>query len=200
VVRVQRELILRRPGDLPLGGRDGGVLPHGHSGARLGVARDLGPERLRRPQSHRGLRTAAERASLAQLQQRLAEPLVQGQRRVAGRVDPTSDAGIHLSQRDLVGCVDHRLQAGSARLLQVDGGRTPIELGAQHDLAREVEIPAVLENRTRGDLADARTGQPEAGDQAVEGGTQHVRVGGLGVRAVGAREGDPVAAEDADPS
>ena len=69
---------------------------------------------------------------------------------------------------------------------------------AQHALAHQVEVAAVLEHRAADDRAEPLARQVEAVDQAAERGGEHVLVGGVGVRAVGAGERDPVAAEDGD--
>src|SRR4029079_11407658 len=65
--------------------------------------------------------------------------------------------------------------------------------------AGEVAVARVLEDGAAGHLAEALAVEPIAVDQAVESGGQHVLVGGVRVGAVGAREGDPVAADDGDP-
>ena len=111
---------------------------------------------------------------------------------------PPAIAESCLAEGDLVGDEDRRLEAGAARLADVVGGRLGRELRAEHRLAGEVEVAAVLEDGARGDLAEALALEAEAGDEAVERGGQHVLVGGLRVGAVRARERDPVAAEDGD--
>ncbi|GAA2666457.1 hypothetical protein GCM10010428_19140 [Actinosynnema pretiosum subsp. pretiosum] len=57
----------------------------------------------------------------------------------------------------------------------------------------------MLEDRAADDLADALAREAEAGDQAVEGGGEHVLVRGSGVRAARSGERGAVAAEDGDP-
>ncbi|GAA4418890.1 hypothetical protein GCM10023148_17750 [Actinokineospora soli] len=58
----------------------------------------------------------------------------------------------------------------------------------------------MLEDRARGDLADPLALQPEAGDETVQGGREHVLVRRLRVGAVGPRERDAVPADDRDPA
>jgi hypothetical protein len=85
------------------------------------------------------------------LRQRPAQVLVEGDRRVGGRVDAAGDARVDLPERDLVRDEDRRLE-------------------------------------------------PEARDETVERGREHVLVRGLRVGAVRAGEGDAVAAQDGDPA
>ena len=87
-------------------------------------------------------------------------------------------------------------QAGAARLLDVVGRRPWREAGPKNDLAGEVEVATVLQHRACGDLTEALPLQTKASDQAVERRGQHVLVGGSGIGAAGAGEGDSVAAED----
>ena len=54
----------------------------------------------------------------------------------------------------------------------------------------------MLEHGAGDDLADALALEAEAPDETVDRGGEHVLVGGLGVRAIRAGEGDPVAADD----
>ena len=132
------------------------------------------------------------------LEQHAAQVLVDRDRRVAGRVDAARDAPLDLAERDLAADRERGLEAGVAGLLEVVGGGGVVERGAEHALAREVEVAAVLEHGAGDDLAGALALQAEARDEPVERGGEHVLVRGLGVRSVGAGEGDPVAAEDGD--
>ena len=111
---------------------------------------------------------------------------------------PPAIAESILAERDLVGDEDRRLEPGAAGLADVVGRGLGRELRAEHGLAGQVEVAAVLEHGAGGDLAEALAGEPEALDQAVERRGQHVLVGGLRVGAVRAGERDPVAAEDGD--
>ena len=108
---------------------------------------------------------------------------------------PPAIAGVDLPEGDLVRGQHDGLEPGAARLLDVVGGRGRRELRPEDGLAGEVEVAAVLEHRAGDDLADLLAGQPEPGDQAVEGGGEHVLVGRPGVRTAGAGERDPVAAD-----
>ena len=113
---------------------------------------------------------------------------------------PQAMPDVDLAEGDLVGDQDRRLQAGAAGLLDVVGGGLRGEPGAEHALAGEVAVAGVLEDGAAGDLAERLALQAEAVDEAVERGSEHVLVGGVRVDAVGAREGDAVAAEDGDPA
>src|SRR4029077_7274626 len=134
------------------------------------------------------------------LEQDLAQLLAYRDRGVRGGVGATRDADLDLAERDLVGDVDRRLEAGAARLLEVRGGRLRRKPGAEHGLSREVEVAAVLEHGTGHDLAEALALEAEAGGQPIEGGGQHLLVARGRVCRVRAGEGDPVATEDGDPS
>ena len=101
-------------------------------------------------------------------EQRLAQALAHGDRGVARAVDAAGDAGVDLAEGDLVGHEDRGLEAGAARLLDVVGRRRRVEPRAEHGLAGEVEVAAVLEHRTGDDLAEALPREAEAGDEPVE--------------------------------
>ena len=116
--------------------------------------------------------------------------------RVRRGVDAAGGARLVLAERDAVGHGDGRLQAGAAGLLQVVGGRVRRQRAAEHALAHQVEVAAVLEHRAADDGAEALALEVEAVDEAAERGGEHVLVGRVGVGAVGAGEGNPVAAED----
>ena len=88
------------------------------------------------------------------------------------------------------------LEAGAARLLDVVGRRGGRELRAQDALAGQVEVTRVLEDGAGHHLADLLALQPQAGDEPVEGGGEHVLVGRPGIGGVGAGERDPVPADD----
>ncbi len=111
-------------------------------------------------------------------------------------VDATSDTRLDLAEADLVGDEDRGLKAGSACLLNVVGGGLGSQAAAEHDLTGEVPVAAVLEHGTGDNLAEALALELVAIDQAIEGCRQHVAVAGIHVVAVGAIEGDSVAAED----
>ena len=200
LVRFEREGVLRLAGDAPLPGGDRRVLAHGESGPRLGVTRDLRPERLGGAQPGGRAQPPAERAGPVELQQRAPHVLVELQRRVRGGVHPAGDARLDLAERDLVGHRDRRLQAGAAGLLHVVGRGVRVQPRTEHALPGQVEVAGVLEHRTGDHLAEPLPGQPEPGHQAVQRGGEHVLIGRPGVPAVRARERDPVPADDRDPS
>src|SRR6185312_16096810 len=93
-----------------------------------------------------------------------------------------------------------RLQPGAAGLLHVVGGGLRGEAGAEHALTGQVAVAGVLQHGAAGDLAEGLAVEVEAVDQPVEGGGEHVLVGRVRVDAVGAREWDPVAADDGNPA
>ena len=124
--------------------RHRGVLAHREPGARLGVLRDLGHD-LPRPQPRQRARAARQRLRAVEVEQDVAQVLVDRDRRVRGGVDAARDPDVDLAERDLVGDRDHGLQARPARLLEVVGGRLGRELRAEHGLAREVAVARVLQ-------------------------------------------------------
>ncbi|GMA86806.1 hypothetical protein GCM10025868_20560 [Angustibacter aerolatus] len=148
-----------------------------------------------RAQPRQGPGPLADRPGPAQGEQGAPQVVVDGDGRVARAVDAARDAALDLAERDLVGDQHRGLEAGAAGLLDVVGGGPGREPRAQHRLPRQVEISAVLQHRSRCDLAHPLPGQPEARDQPVERGDQHVLVARLRVRAVGPGERDAVAPE-----
>ena len=186
-----------RAADLPFGRHHRAVLAHREPGARLLVAGDLGDQVLR-PEAGELPQLAGGRALAVGLEQRVAELLVEGDRGVGGGVGAAGDPGVDLAEGDLVGDQDRRLEPGAAGLLDVVGGGLGGEAGAEHRLAGQVAVVRVLEDGAAGDLAERLAGQPEAVDEPVEGGGEHVLVGRVRVLGVRAREGDPVAADDGD--
>jgi hypothetical protein len=93
------------------------------------------------------------RLCVVELEEDLAQVVVERDRGVGGGVDPAGNRRILLAERDLVRHLDHRLQAGAAGLTDVVGGGVVRQLRAEHALAGEVEVPAVLEHGASGDLA-----------------------------------------------
>src|SRR5690606_40343743 len=125
-----------------------------------------------------------------------AQVVVHGEGGVAGGVDAAGDGRVDLAERDLVGRVHDRLQAGAAGHLDVGGGRGRRELAAQHDLTGQVEVARVLQHGTGGDLTELLALQRVPAHQAVHGCGEHVLVGGVGVGAVRPRERDAVRSDD----
>ena len=197
LVALDRELVLLLAADLPFGRHDRAVLAHREAGARLLVAGDRRDD-VAGADLGQLLQFADGRALAVGLEQRLAQALVEGDRRVGGGVGAAGDAGVDLAEGDLVGDEDRRLQAGAAGLLDVVGGGLGGEAGAEHALAGQVAVARVLEDGAAGDLAERLALQAVAVDQPVERRGQHVLVAGVRVDAVGAGEGDPVAADDGD--
>ena len=139
-----------------------------------------------------------QRLRSVDVEQDLTQVLIDGDRRVRGGVHAARDPGVDLPQRDLVRDRDRRLQAGTAGLLDVVGRCLGRELGAEHGFAREVAVARMLQDGAGDDLAEPLALQREALDEPVERRGQHVEVGRVRVRPVGARERDPVAADDGD--
>ena len=75
---------------------------------------------------------AGQRLRAVEVEQDVAQVLVDRDRRVRGGVHAARDPDVDLPQRDLVGDRDHGLQARPARLLEVVGGRLGRQLGAEH--------------------------------------------------------------------
>src|SRR3546814_2752117 len=91
---------------------------------------------------------------------------------------------------------DQGLEAGATGDLHVHGGGARAQLGAQHDLADQVEVPGVLDHGATGNHAELLTLEPEALDEPVDGRGQHLLVGGFRIDSVRAGEGDAIAADD----
>ena len=157
--RGQRVLV--GPRDLPLQRRQRGVLPHRQTRPRLGVLRDRQPD-VPGPDLRQGGQLAHGVAGGVDLHQLLAQLVADGDGSVGGRVGAAGDADVDLAERDLVGDLDGRLEAGAAGLLDVGGGRLGREPGAEHALAGEVEVAGVLEHRTGHDLAQSLTLESES--------------------------------------
>ncbi len=71
---------------------------------------------------------------------------------------------------------------------------------AQHTLAHEIEVPAVLEHRPADHRVELFTGQTEPVHQTGQRRGEHVLIGRLGVGGVRPRERNPVSADDGDPA
>ena len=194
-VAVEGQLVLGLAGDLPLGRGERLVLAHGQAGARLARVRGIRGEVLG-PEPAEDLEPLRQRLGAVEVQEHLAQALADGDGGVRGGVHAAGDGRVDLAELDLVGQAEDGFQPGGAGLLQVVGRGLGGQRGAQHGFAGEVEVPGVLEHGAGGDFADALVLQPEPGDQPVQGGGQHVLVGGLGVGAAGPGEGNAVAAHD----
>jgi hypothetical protein len=130
------------------------------------------------------------------LEEDLAQLVADGQRRIRRGVGATGDAELDLAERDLVGHLDGRLDAGVAGLLDVGGRRLGREARAEHGLAGQVEVAAVLEHGAGDELTSTFAFESIPLHEAVEGRGQHVLVGHLRVDGVRASERDAVAADD----
>src|SRR5699024_10349126 len=191
------QLVLVLAGDTHLAGGDRGVLAHRQAGAGLRVLRLLRDQTLRadvaeQPEAVDGGLGRGE------LDARLAQVVVDGERRVRGGVDAAGDAGLDTAERDRVGDLHGGGQARAAGLLQVERRGRGVEDGADHRLAGEVEVTRVLEHGAGDDHAQGLALEVVPGREAVDGGGEHVLVGRVRVLAVRPREGDPVAADDGD--
>ena len=183
--------------DAELAGGDRGVLAHGQPGARLGVLRLLGHEALRADLAEQ-LEAVKVALGRGELDEGLAQVVVDRQRGVRGGVGAAGDAGLDTAERDRVGDLDGGGQAGTAGLLHVVGRGRRVEDGADDGLAGEVEVAGVLEHGAGDDGPEALALQVVAAGQPVDRRGEHVLVGGVRVLAVRAGEGDSVAADDGD--
>ena len=193
------EPVLGLAGDPPVARRGRHVLAHRQPGARL-----HGPRRHRhqvgRPQPGDHARPVDVAAGPPHLDEGLLQPLAHGKRGVTGGVGAGRDGAVDLAQGDLVGHEDRCLQAGGAGLLDVERRRRRGERRAEHRLAGEVVVVAVLEHRAAHDLTDLLPREPETVDQALQGSGEHVLVAHPRIRTVGSRERNPVAPEDRHPT
>ena len=190
-----RELVLILATDAPFLRRDGRVLSHRHTSARLGVPRSL-RDHLAGAELAYQRETPGQALGAIGLEQHPPQTFIESDRRIAGRVDAARDAPVDLAERDLVGDQDGRLQAGVACLLHVVGGGGGGESAPEHRLAREVEVASMLEHSPGHHLAGALALKAKPRDQAIQGGGQHVLVRRPRVRSIGSGKRDPVAAHD----
>src|SRR3954447_25839516 len=197
LVAAGGQLVLLLTRDAPLQRHLRRVLAHRQTGARLLVARDLRDD-LAGAHAGERLEASAGRARAVDVEEDLAQILVDGDRRVGGGVDAARDARVDLPERDLVRDQHDRLEAGATRLLDVVGRRVGGEAAPEHGLAREVAVARVLEHRSPDDLPEPLAVQRAAVGEAVEDDGEHVLVGRVGVRRVRAGEGDAVRADDGD--
>ena len=184
--------------DSHLLGGDRRVLPHRQTGARLAIGRNLHTDG--RGQRTDELEPFDVRLRTAQRHQRPTEVVAQPDRRVRRGVDTTCRCHLIAAGGDSVGGRDGGLEARPAGLLNVERRRVGRQRTAQHTLAHQVEIPAVLENRAADDHVQPRTVEVETIGEAGQYRGEHVGVRRLGVGAIGTRERDSVAAEDGDPA
>ncbi|MCY1542758.1 hypothetical protein D9M68_785220 [compost metagenome] len=132
------------------------------------------------------------------MQENLAQPFVDPDRRIGGGVHAAGDAALDLPQGNLVGHQQRRFQARAAGLLQVVGRRFRSQARAEHAFAGQVEVARMLEHRPGDHFTQALAMQVEALYQAFQGTGQHLLVAGRGVNAIGASEGNTVTANDGD--
>ena len=181
------QLVLVDALDAHLLGGDGRVLAHRQPGARLAVGRDLDAER--RGQLADQLEPVDVRLGPAQPEQHAAQVVAERDRRVGGGVHTArgrrrrSDPARCRWPRRWCAC-----RPGAAGLLQVEGGGVRRQRAAEHAFAHQVEVAAVLEHRAADHRAEPLALEIEAVDQPAERGGEHVLVGRVGVRAVGACE------------
>src|SRR5262249_40579156 len=158
------KLILFGAADPPLGGHDRAVLTHRKTGTRLGVTGYLGHD-LSWTNPCEQLHPPAGRGRAIEVEQDLAQFLVERERSGGGGVVPRGAPGVDLAQCALLGHRDRRLETGPARLLDVIRGRLWCEACAEHGFAGEVAVAGMLEDRAGNDLAEALALEVEAIDQ-----------------------------------
>ena len=192
----ERELVLLVAADPPLGRHDRGVLAHRQAGA--GARRCAGSRG--RSAAGAACDSARARAALDLLRLRSSRMLRRSSLSARGASEVVSTPpAIPLSicpSAILLATSDRGLEPGRARLLNVVGGRLRRQSRAEHRLAGQVEVAAVLEDRAGDHFAEHLALEIEPRHERVERRSQHVLVGRLRVGAVLAREGDPTAAED----
>ena len=142
------------------------------------------------------LQAVLEGLGPVEVEQDVAELVVDRDRRVGRGVHATRDAGVDLAEGDLVGDQDRRLETGAAGLLDVVRRGRRGELGAEDDLADEVPVAGVLEDGTGDHFTDFLAAQAGPVDQAVQRGGEHVGVGGVPVGLVLPGERNPVPGDD----
>ena len=111
------------------------------------------------------LQSLSGRLGPIQVQQNFTQPLAYTNRRIRGCVGATGDATFDLAKGNLVGHQDGRLQAGSARLLDIIGGRFRSQSTAERRFPGQVEIPGVLDDSATNVLPQTLSLQAEAIDQ-----------------------------------
>ena len=191
------QLVLLLAGQAELAGGDGRVVSHGKTGAGLTVVRLLRGQ-LGGADLADQLQAVGGGLRVVQLDQGLAQLIVNSQRCVGGGVHAAADAGLDAAQGDCVCNLHQGSQASTAGHLQVEGRGGGGQCGAEDGLAGQVEVAGVLQHGAGGDLAQLLALQAVACDQAIDGGGQHVLVRRVRVLLVGTGERDAVAAEDGD--
>ena len=192
-----RERILIGARNLPGLGHLFAVLAHRKPGARLEHA---GHDRLEVPrtQTEERLDAPPGAASTKRAQQQLLVLARIDDGRIADRVEPAGDAGVHLAERDFHRHGNRGVESGAAGALHVDAGSLRIEAGRQHALAHQVEVLGVLEHGAAGDIAEALAREAVFGDQRLQYRGVHVLVADARIGAVAARERNAHAADHGD--
>ena len=191
------ELVLRLAADAPLGAVSAACSPIDRpvrGSALRGISGTIWPGRS--PRERLEPRRRALVAPLS-VQQHAAQVVVDRDRRVARGVDARrrcrsrSGRGRSCWRRGSRSPGPCRRPAGRRR-----PGCRGRERAAEHRLAGEVEVAAVLEHGAgRRPRRAARPASPKRATRPSSVGGEHVLVGGAGVRAVRAGEGDAVAAD-----
>ena len=110
------------------------------------------------------------------------------------------DTAIDLPECNLVRDLDCRLETRAAGTLQIVCGCMWIKAGAEHALARQVEVLRVLHHRAGRHLSDLSASQSIFVDQALQCSAQHRLVVELGISAMGSCEWTTRAADDGNAS
>ena len=197
LVRLGCQLVLLLAAQAELAGGDGRVVAHGKPGAGLAVARLLRGQ-LGRTDLADQLQAVGGGLCVVQLDQGLAQLIVNGQRCVGGGVYAAADAGLDATQGDSVCNLHQGSQAGAAGHLQVKSRGGGGQCGTDNGLAGQVEVAGVLQDGAGDDLAQFFALQTVASHQTIDGSGQHVLVRRIRVFLVGTGERDAVAAENGD--
>ncbi len=198
LVRRQRQLVLRLPGDAPFLGHVLAMVAHALAGARLGHARELGLQLGQAEPGQQRLDLVAGGLGAVGGKDARAQLLAVDDRHVGGGVRTAADARVDLPHRDLVADVNDGVQRGAAGALHGDARGQRRQPGRQRRLAAEVPVRGVLDHRAHRHFAQLLPLQAELFHQRAERAHRHPEIADIRIRGVLAAEGDADAAEDGD--
>src|SRR3990172_1684213 len=180
---LEGELVLLLAPDLPAACHLFAVLAHGHAGARFAAA---GQRRFEMPRSEvkPGLDALTEAARAETPEHQLLVAARKHGRRVADGIHAARDAGIDLSERDLVADQDRSLETRAAGTLQVESRSLRRKSRAEHRFTREIPLARMLGRRAGDDVAEPLAAQRIAVDDGRKRRRQQFLVAGRGVGAL----------------